>query len=379
MGKVLENKRGISLIVLVITIIIMIILASVVILSLTGSGIIYKAKQSQFNNDIKEFESEYLIWANQILLNNPSIDLSKVYATENGVIGLEGISGVNNITDIITSLKNDSKYADKIIILNGKVRTNDKNLSSEELEYSINIGFDSSSNYVKSGLILNYDGINNIGIGHSDDTNVWENLNNSGKDLTLFNFNYNIDSGWVSNGLRFDGSGDYAATNKSYDFANDFQENEYTLEADIVKGTYINIGEFGTYGETILANSNSKNYFSWLTIKSSEVGINSFNNIAQGHQYTTGANVQLGGKYHIQAVIKSGSLSEILVNGVLVNSFISAAVNTSNIGYFTLGDLRAGRDIRFCGDIRSIRLYNRLLTGDELIQNYEIEKIRYEI
>ena len=41
-----ENKRGISLIVLVITIIVMIILAAAIILSLSSSGIIGKANQA---------------------------------------------------------------------------------------------------------------------------------------------------------------------------------------------------------------------------------------------------------------------------------------------------------------------------------------------
>ena len=46
MKKVLKNKRGISLIVLVITIIIMIILAAAVILSLNSSNIVNKAKDA---------------------------------------------------------------------------------------------------------------------------------------------------------------------------------------------------------------------------------------------------------------------------------------------------------------------------------------------
>ncbi|MDD2627725.1 MAG: hypothetical protein PHD20_02430, partial [Clostridia bacterium] len=46
-----KQKKGISLIVLVITIIIMIILAGTIILSLTGSGIIEKAKEAKFRSN----------------------------------------------------------------------------------------------------------------------------------------------------------------------------------------------------------------------------------------------------------------------------------------------------------------------------------------
>ena len=51
-------KDGISLIVLVITIIVMIVLAGAVILALSNSGIIEKATSSAFKTDVKTIKEE---------------------------------------------------------------------------------------------------------------------------------------------------------------------------------------------------------------------------------------------------------------------------------------------------------------------------------
>ena len=52
----LNNKRGISLIVLVITIIVMVILAATIILSLQSSGIIGRANEARANNDTASYK-----------------------------------------------------------------------------------------------------------------------------------------------------------------------------------------------------------------------------------------------------------------------------------------------------------------------------------
>lgn len=98
------NKKGISLIVLVITIIVMIILAATIILTLDGNNIIGKAQEAKTKNDtasIKEAASVFLaeydlatkrgtlnpeeISANDYVmekLEDMNIDTSDIYITE---------------------------------------------------------------------------------------------------------------------------------------------------------------------------------------------------------------------------------------------------------------------------------------------------------
>ncbi len=64
----MKNKKGISLIVLVITIIVMVILAASVVLTLSNSGIINKANEAVEKTNIKEIEQlASLTWAEEFM------------------------------------------------------------------------------------------------------------------------------------------------------------------------------------------------------------------------------------------------------------------------------------------------------------------------
>ena len=111
-----ENKRGISLIVLVITIIVMIILATAIILSLSSSGIIGKANKAVTDtNNANKKELAGLLMAEYELgvqtgdidpavtslreyvkeeMENASVDTSDVAITEDGnvLVGLNKVA-----------------------------------------------------------------------------------------------------------------------------------------------------------------------------------------------------------------------------------------------------------------------------------------------
>ncbi len=98
-------KKGISLIVLVITIIVMIILAGAVILTLGNTGIITQANKSAFVSNIKEIMQDYSIYQAMYL------------AEGNNLTDLNANS--ENITDIIESIPKNSIYEEKLEIING--------------------------------------------------------------------------------------------------------------------------------------------------------------------------------------------------------------------------------------------------------------------
>ena len=98
-------KKGISLIVLVITIIVMIILAGAAVLTLGNSGIITQANKSAFISNIKEIMQDYSIYQAMYLANNAS--LSDLNANS------------ENIREIITSIPKNSIYEEKLEIKNG--------------------------------------------------------------------------------------------------------------------------------------------------------------------------------------------------------------------------------------------------------------------
>ena len=78
-------KKGISLVVLVITIIVMIILAGAVILSLNNSGIISKAQEAVNQTNLKQLqEMASVAWASAY--TDPEVDNSSAAALETAVI-----------------------------------------------------------------------------------------------------------------------------------------------------------------------------------------------------------------------------------------------------------------------------------------------------
>ena len=123
----MNKRKGISLIVLVITILVMIILAGVVVVSLQKNNPIEKAKEARFKEDLSAIGSELeLFYINEVSLNSEfnketmHADRGKCeYNTSNGT--------VKNIYEVIPSLKN-SKYKNQIEIIQGNLfyRTPDK-------------------------------------------------------------------------------------------------------------------------------------------------------------------------------------------------------------------------------------------------------------
>ena len=107
--KIKKNKKGISLIVLVITIIV--ILAVAVILTIANNNPIKNANKARFQNDIKILQEQLNIYSSKNLIdNNVYLFNANSSTEENGVNVYECIFG-----DII------SNYKEKIDIINSKI------------------------------------------------------------------------------------------------------------------------------------------------------------------------------------------------------------------------------------------------------------------
>ena len=81
--KTRKNKKGISLIVLVITIIVMIILAAAIIISISNSGIVNRANEAvDETNKSQAIELANMIWANEYLAGKRGNELVQAVETE---------------------------------------------------------------------------------------------------------------------------------------------------------------------------------------------------------------------------------------------------------------------------------------------------------
>ena len=121
-----SDKKGISLIVLVITIIVIIILAVAVILSIANNNPIENAKEARFRNDMKVIEEELNLY------------IAKKYADDLGtntvVVDLDG-------ENMVKALPSTKDYKDKVKIVGGNLELTGS-ASEEEKKWAEKIGIE---------------------------------------------------------------------------------------------------------------------------------------------------------------------------------------------------------------------------------------------
>ena len=141
-----EKRRGISLLTLVITIMVIAILSTVVILILVNNNPIENAKQSVFKNDIIAMQEELNTYiTNKRVLTSGTYDETSLYANKESLQEEGSKVDGKTIKDVIKTM--EKKYLDKIEVIAGKLEyTNLKNI--KELEWADEIlGNNSNLNY----------------------------------------------------------------------------------------------------------------------------------------------------------------------------------------------------------------------------------------
>lgn len=143
------DKKGISLIVLIITIIIILILAGAVILSLVNNNPIKSGSKAVFLSDVSAFKDELRLYnANQYLENKRYYNPKKLQADDTSITYDDVIYSDKNITDIINGLKKTNNYAGEFAVVDGvliyqgvnKDRQNWSNESGTEVVVVVVVG-----------------------------------------------------------------------------------------------------------------------------------------------------------------------------------------------------------------------------------------------
>ena len=135
-----SDKKGISLIVLVITIIIIIILAVAVILSIANNNPIENAKEARFKNDVRTMQEE--------------LELLKAsnYVENNGAGYNDSTTG-NQIG--LSDLKSSTNYTDDFEVKDGELYIKSKNnLTDKEKEWANELGVEKSPITFTGDLVL---------------------------------------------------------------------------------------------------------------------------------------------------------------------------------------------------------------------------------
>lgn len=360
MEKNIRNK-GITLIALVITIIILLILAGISIQAIINNNLIQNATTAtEIYN--KEQAKEKLIQT----LN--SLAISK-YRDKN----------YNDKEYIDNQIKKDGMSIDSDDIVT--VNKYKFKIDREKLEIIEEAGKEElsdfeklQSSYVQDGLVCWYDGIYNTVSGHNKNATVWQDLTGNNNNGTLKNINNTDDSGWTSNSLILDGIDDWVQMTQI-----PASEDGITVEIvakvlDVSEGSqenYICNYESGGIGITqnlgkIRESAYIEKYVGFYDEKNIK--------ISQIYSMSTGVDKKNETMYssinnNKQISIFGGQYSEPQNNTVFV-------IGTNPNG--NQSDLPTGEKMPNI-EVYSIRIYNRSLTADEISKNYEEDKRRFQI
>lgn len=144
----------------------------------------------------------------------------------------------------------------------------------------------------------------------------------------------------------------------------------------------------GGFAATILAVSEANTrYLTWFGFYNNYFNIHSYyngsaqaSNVDKKIQGFSSFNVSeySNKKINIQITATRGGTTSVYINGNLVNSFPSGT-NKVSYGTSSIGDLREGRGLKFMGQIYDIAIYSKVLSEEEIKNNWNYAKDTWEI
>lgn len=409
--KNLSSNKGITLVVLIITIIVILIIAGISI-----NGAINGVDSANDNRAITDLEkvqhaitqrySKYKLLKDTSLLVGTKIDLSSLTDVPESInwrvfqpstdtspsTNLERKYYRLSKSDMETlGLTGDYKASSYIVnYCSGEVYDEGQKQTSEgEVLYKTAISEEISGlgdEIIQDGLQVWYDAINNTGSGHSSTTKTWFDLSGNNNHATIYNIatTPTEDSGWHSNYLAFDGGNDYGKTIKEIDYKN---SKELTIELIDLNGT---LGNNQHAAIPLESSSNYNNYENTFHINTNEDNVVkdlrfNFHNINNYYTRRTNNNVLSGNSNYcfvLDTKNNNNQFMKIYKNNILQNLIVLVNYNISNssiYNYILYIGARNGKTMFTKMNLAGLRIYNRVLSEDEIHHNYILDKNRYKI
>ena len=216
-----------------------------------------------------------------------------------------------------------------------------------------------AKDYVQSGLVAMWDGIENAGWGvHDPNATTWRDLVGSHV------LSFPATPSWTDNAYILDGVADHAPSCPAQDIFNAIVTGLVTIEiaSKSTDGTaYGNNGFFG------LGRVDLRSFWFWnnarVTIRGTETGI------AGMIENNTAATYSLGSS----GAFKNGLMLSTLTFGS------QEAGGSFYIGRIPVYKSQVGIYDAIHGVIHSLRVYSRALTAQEIAHNYAIDKARFNL
>ncbi len=245
--------------------------------------------------------------------------------------------------------------------------------------------------YLMDDLELIYDGIvntnkiNNLEI----EKTVFFDLSGNNNDGTLQSFNYNNNSGWQDNYLKFDGENDVVRTNiDASEFAYANKDFTMSILAKINKVTIIGTSSVPYDASTVFGASYYNGYgIIWNTsdILTDQYNLGAFyrNDKGSSHMFSISTNFDIQQITFVYDL--TNNKQQIYVDGNFVEE--RSAIKEGEFTYPTeMGDIKLGGSRLYGGSAKNVytdmnlysaRLYTKALTEAEIKREYNIDKYRY--
>ena len=254
---------------------------------------------------------------------------------------------------------NGTIYSIKVFNTNLTKTQIEKNYNENNNRFGIDLEDKGRDKYIKDGMMAWYDGIKNTNEGHSYDATTWTDL--TGNNLTGATINGTT---WTQNGLLFDGSSNNWVNMNSILMP---KEDNFTLDITFSLNKYTN-GTYMVLGQIDTSNLTNR---TGLSYDNSIISLQNIGNTSTNVNYNY--NLKFTEKINI-TIVRNGNTFELWANGNKINEQTSSGAKISQINTI-LG--KWGSNHYFNGVIYSLRVYNRNLSNEEVIQNYIIDKIRF--
>ena len=151
----IKNKKGISLIVLIITIIVVIILATIIIITITKNNPVSSAKEATFKQDVRSFQEELSMYIGNANIKDIQGNREKITVIDNLDDMDKYISGYNK-----------KKYSDKLGIEDDELVYFPDKVTKDEKKWLEDLGIKPYGNDIKEA----YEGI--FKWDENDDTKI---------------------------------------------------------------------------------------------------------------------------------------------------------------------------------------------------------------
>ena len=228
--------------------------------------------------------------------------------------------------------------------------------------------FNKGNTYVQKGLIVHLDAINNTGGGHSNETQTWIDLSGHENDATLYN-----NPAWTNNSLITDGQTNYG---KLENTANMEYTNGLTWEARLKVLSLLGLKENGNIN--IFGNWNSGGggiYFNNPNKILANVRLNG------SYIATTNTTNNIIGQYYTITTTYDNNNLKLYIDGQYISSVPNNNTYDISILPLTIGgkpDTNPALLSNYANvEFQNILIYNRALTENEVLRNYQADIARY--